>query len=168
MNEIPMTDVMQQALVNETEPQAPVSPVSQQDMEAVKEMLGVKQLEEQNAQQGQLIQTMQSEAIYKDALAKTISAYPELTPKMLEDELARIEKSDANLAKSARTPLGLEMIARGLKTTIKPEAKPDEITDDGATSAQAGNEDNELESLINSGKANKFQLGEFLGKLKKK
>lgn len=161
IDETPVTPQMQQALMQEE-----TNAVTPSDLESVKDMLGVRQLEEQNLQQAQMLQKMQSEAIYKDALAKTITTYPELTPQMLEAELARIEEADPNLAQNAKTPLGLEMIARGLKATITPNVKPDDVTDDGASSAQGGDENSELESLINSGKASKTQLGEFLGKLK--
>ncbi len=112
------------------------------------------------------LDALENSMMYKENMADVLSEYPDLDKKTFEAELAKIEEQDPALAQQFKTSkVGMETFAKGLMSSIKPEAKPDEVTDDAQTSSQGASADEALEKKVSDGKANKFELGTYLGKL---
>lgn len=168
MNELnaPMTPEMQQAMMTQQQqvpqpqiqPQASV-PMQQEmapsrgDIEQAKKMLGLDVLEEGMK--------------YDKNVASTLQDFPELTKGVIEQELSKIEEKDPELARQIRTSeAGMKMFAKGLMPSIKPTAKPDNVTDDTTSSAQGG-EDEDLETRVKKGTATQLDVGKYIGQFKK-
>lgn len=155
-----MTPEMQQALMAQqapmTQSQMPSQPgtlaPNADDIAQAKKMLGLDVLEEG--------------VKYDKSVASTLKEFPELTQDALESELAKIEAKDPVLAKQIRTSEdGMKMFARGIMPSIKPNAKPDSITDDTKSSAQGGVDD-DLETRVKKGTATKVDVGKYIGQFK--
>lgn len=141
------------------EPQMQMQPQMQpqQDINAqieqAKEVLGVNALID--------------EIHYKDNLADAVSNHPELSKATIESELAKIEANDPTFAKQIKTnKTGFEIFVKGLISSIAPQNKADEITDDSTTTS--GAQADPLLDKINKGGADKFALGEYINTLSKK
>lgn len=167
MNEFnaPMTPEMQQAMMvqqqmpqPQMQQQAPV-PAPQElapssdDIAQAKKMLGLDVLEENMK--------------YDKSVASTLQDFPELTKGVIEQELAKVAEKDPEFAKQIRTSEeGMKMFAKGLMPSIKPNAKPDNVTDDTTSSAQGG-EDEDLETRVKKGTATQLDVGKYIGQFKK-
>jgi len=167
MNELnaPMTPEMQQAMMTQQQiPQPQIQPQalapmqqemapSRDDIEQAKKMLGLDVLEEGMK--------------YDKNVASTLQDFPELTKGVIEQELSKIEEKDPEFAKQIRTSeSGMKMFAKGLMPSIKPTAKPDNVTDDTTSSAQGG-EDEDLETRVKKGTATQLDVGKYIGQFKK-
>jgi hypothetical protein len=144
---------MQQQPMQQQPMQQPDAPaISQEEIEDSKRMIGLDVLEEGMK--------------YDKNVAAVLQENPELTKEIIEKELAKLEEKDPAIAKQVRSSeAGMKMFAKGIMASVKPNNKPDEITDDSESSSQNGGGD-ELEEKVKSGKASKLELGEYLGRMK--
>lgn len=142
---IPNANVAQ----NPMEQEAGINP---EDIASAKQMLGLDVLENQLK--------------FDKNVANVLQDFPELNKQVIEDELAKVEEQDPEMAKQFRTSeIGMKTFAKGLMQSIKPEAKPDTVTDDAMSSNQGASAEDDLANKVNAGKANKIELGTYLGSL---
>lgn len=105
-----------------------------------------------------------NELQYKDNLAEAVSNNPELSKAVIEAELAKIEKNDPEFAKQIKTSkTGFDIFVKGIKSSITPKEKADEITDD----SQSGNFQDADPTLerIKKGTADLSTLGAYINGL---
>ncbi len=93
----------------------------------------------------------------KEVEAEVSKRYPDVPKEFIEKELAKLSP---DLAKQARLdPAGLDMIYKAVKAEMSPKTKPDPILDSGVNGSKG---DEDLTSKVKGGKANKFELGQYI------
>ena len=130
----------------------------QEQVAQAREALGIaKMADELNA--------IKNEATYQSNLAEVLNENQGISKASIEAELAKLSETNPALAEQFRLSKdGLSIFVKGLKDTISPNTKIDNITDDTNTTTNANSEDNALENKIKNRQANNSELGEFLMK----
>ncbi len=163
-----MTPEMQQALMAGQAPmmQQPQAPMMQPQMPMQPEVSAPNEDDIAQAKKMLGLDVLEDSMKYDKSVASTLQTFPELTKDVIEAELVKIEEKDPVLAKQIRTSEeGMKMFARGIMPSIKPNAKPDSVTDDSSSSAQGG-VDADLETKVKQGTATKVEVGKYIGQFK--
>ena len=128
----------------------------QEQIAQAREALGIQEMAND-------LNAMKNEATYQANLADVLNENQGISKASIEAELAKLSETNPALAEQFKLSKdGLSIFVKGLKSTIAPNAKIDNITDDTNTTANANSEDNALENKIKNRQANNSELGEFL------
>ena len=139
-------------------PQPMQSANMQEQVAQAREALGIAQMADD-------LNAIKNEATYQSNLAEILNENQGISKASIEAELAKLSEKNPALAEQFRLSKdGLSIFVKGLKDTISPNTKIDNITDDTNTTANANSEDNALENKIKNRQANNSELGEFLMK----
>lgn len=130
----------------------------QEQVAQAREALGIAQMADD-------LNAIKNEATYQSNLAEVLNENQGISKASIEAELAKLSEKNPALAEQFRLSKdGLSIFVKGLKDTISPNTKIDNITDDTNTTTNANSEDNALENKIKNRQANNSELGEFLMK----
>lgn len=109
------------------------------------------------------INALEADRDYRDNLAEAISNNQGVTKDAIEKEIANIEANSPEFAKQIRLSKdGLDMIAKKIIGEVKPNTQPDNITDEAGNNVEG---EDDLTGKVKSGKANKLELGKYLGQI---
>ena len=135
--------------------QQPVQP--EPDIEEAKKMLGIDQTQEALAQMQEKMKELEIEKTKAAVGAK----YPDIPFETVEKEIEKVKAINPQLAEAMLTnPDAMEMAYKAAQASIKPQEEPDKILD-GEGNGDA-DQNSDLEDKIKSGKADDFELGEFI------
>ncbi len=130
----------------EQQPQAEPSP---EDIEAAKKTLGLDVVQSQ-------LENLVTENVKQAVSAK----YPDIPFDVVEKEIEKVATIDPNFARSMRTTQeGMDMAYRAAMAAIKPQEKPDNITDGDNG---GGGHENSLDEAIVKGEADDVGLGDYI------
>lgn len=144
-------------------PQAMAQPAPQQEQQPqtpdevaqAKELLGLGQTENTISELQAQMQIMQ-----EDKLRDSLSAkYPDVPYDIVKKEIAKLDGVNPEFAHAMRTtPEAMEMAYKAAQVSIQPQEKPDNLTDGAGGGGQGEN----LDEVVRTGKANDYDLGQFI------
>jgi hypothetical protein len=161
-----MTPEMYAELAGQPDPQAQPDPVAPQaqpqpdpqtpdEVEQAKELLGLSQTEDTVSQLQAQMQSMQEDKIRDSMSAK----YPDIPYEIVEKEIAKVEAINPQFAQAMRTtPDGMDMAYRASQASMRPQEKPDNLTDGESGGGQGEN----LDEVVRKGNASDYDLGQFI------
>ncbi len=136
--------------------QQPQQPQQQHgdDIAQAKSLLGI----DQQASSIEQLQNRIDEMTRNEISSEMSRKYPGIPLDLVEKEIAKVEAISPEFAKKMRsTKDGMEMAYRAAKVAIEPQEDPDKITEgEGSPSREY------LEDAVKGGKANDFDLGDYI------
>ena len=85
--------------------------------------------------------------------------YPDIPYDIVQKEIDKVASINPQFAEAMKTtPEGMEMAYRSAQALIKPQEKPDNLTDGESGGGQGEN----LDEMIMKGEADDFNLGKFI------
>ena len=155
MQQPTQTQVPQQQPTTEQQPpvqqpiEQPQPEPSPEDIEAAKKTLGID-----------VVQSQLEELVTENVKQAVSAKYPDIPFDVVEKEIEKVAAIDPNFAKSMRTtPEGMDMAYRAAMAAIKPQEKPDNITDGDNG---GGGQENSLDEAIAKGEADDVGLGDYI------
>lgn len=139
-----------------TEEQIPAQQVPMEDeLASAKEALGLDKTEQTMSDMQNQMNTMM-----EDGLKQTMAnKFPNIPYEIVEKEIAKVEAINPEFAASMRTTQqGMEMAYKTAQASITPKEKPDNLTD----GESGGGQGEDIVETIRNGKANDFDLGDFI------
>ena len=130
-------------------PQDPAMMQQQPDpVNEASQLLGIDVMQEQ-------LKTMMQDKVK----AEVGSKFPDVPYEIVEKSIEKIEKVDPQTAQYMRTqPDGMEMAYKAALADIKPQEKPDNLTE----GESGGGQSEELNDKVMKGNASDFDLGDFV------
>ena len=122
-----------------------------EQLQAAKEVLGIDQIEAQ-------LQQSKENGIREELSKK----YPNVPKDKVDEEIARIEKTDPALAAAMKgNTTGLDHVYAALNATIAPPADPDDITNSADNGGNLHNPET-MAKLDKGEKVSEVELGDFI------
>lgn len=143
----------------ETQPQPQLQPEAgvapQDEVAQAKELLGISQTEDMVTKMQEQMNEMKAEKIRDSMTAK----YPDIPYDIVQKEIDKVASINPQFAEAMKTtPEGMEMAYRSAQALIKPQEKPDNLTDGESGGGQGEN----LDEMVMKGEADDFNLGKFI------
>ena len=151
----PQTPPQQQEVQSQAQPQPEAGVPPKDDVAQAKELLGISQTEDMVTKMQEQMNEMKTEKIRESMTAK----YPDIPYEIVQKEIDKVASINPQFAEAMKTTEdGMEMAYRSAQALIKPQEKPDNLTDDESGGGQGEN----LDEMIMKGEADDFNLGKFI------
>jgi hypothetical protein len=147
----------------DVQPQQPVQAgqPTPDELEMAKKLLGIEEIQRQAMEAQQKLKELEMERTKEQVMKK----YPNVPIDLVEQEIAKVEKTNPQLAEAMKlNPDLMEMAVKAVLASVKPQEQPDKITQGTGTDT---NPDDELTEIVKKGQADEIALGDYILNLSK-
>jgi len=136
---------------------APAGQPTPEELEMAKKLLGIEDIQKQAQEAQEKLKQIEMERTKSVVMSK----YPNVPIDLVEQEIAKVEQTNPQLAEAMKlNPDLMEMAVKAVLASVKPNEKPDNITQ-GAGASDTTPED-EITDKVKKGQADEITLGDYI------
>jgi len=127
------------------------------ELEMAKKLLGIEEIQKQAQEAQEKLKQIEMERTKSVVMSK----YPNVPIDLVEQEIAKVEQTNPQLAEAMKlNPDLMEMAVKAVLASVKPNEKPDNITQ-GSGASDTSPED-EITDKVKKGQADQITLGDYI------
>jgi len=136
---------------------APAGQPTPEELEMAKKLLGIEDIQKQAQEAQEKLKQIEMERTKSVVMSK----YPNVPIDLVEQEIAKVEQTNPQLAEAMKlNPDLMEMAVKAVLASVKPNEEPDKITQ-GAGASDTTPED-EITDKVKKGQADQITLGDYI------
>jgi len=136
---------------------APAGQPTPEELEMAKKLLGIEDIQRQAQEAQEKLKQIEMERTKSVVMSK----YPNVPIDLVEQEIAKVEQTNPQLAEAMKlNPDLMEMAVKAVLASVKPNEEPDKITQ-GAGASDTTPED-EITDKVKKGQADQITLGDYI------